>query len=222
MTTRTLLVEDDAMLAEALTTTLLRDGADLTVVSDAAAAKFSLIDHAFEIVLLDLGLPDGSGLDVLRFLRARCDITPVIIMTARDRLSDRIAGLDAGADDYLVKPFQVTELLARMRAVTRRSKGRVAPSMSWGNLTLLPTSHLALVNGKEVQLSVHEFRTLQALMARNGHPVSRDALEQEVYGMSGAIGSNTVAVYVHQLRRKVGSERIETVHGFGYRLGAES
>ncbi|WMD22117.1 response regulator transcription factor [Achromobacter seleniivolatilans] len=220
--TRTLLIEDDSMLAEALTTTLLRDGAKLTVAGNSATAKIHLLDQVFDVVLLDLGLPDSSGLDVLRFLRARYDITPVIIMTSRDRLSDRIAGLDAGADDYLVKPFQVGELLARMRAVIRRSQGRVAPVMTWGSLTLHPSSHLATVNGTEVQLSVHEFRTLQALMQKNGLAISRYALEQEVYGTSGAIGSNTVAVYVHQLRRKVGSGFIETVHGFGYRLGREN
>ncbi|WP_191577899.1 response regulator transcription factor [Achromobacter insolitus] len=220
--TRTLLIEDDSMLAEALTTTLVRDGADVVIAQEAAVAKVQLVDHNFDVVLLDLGLPDGSGLDILRFMRARYDITPVIIMTSRDRLSERIAGLDAGADDYVVKPFPVSELLARMRAVVRRSKGNVAPVMSCAGLTLHPANHFATLHGKEVLLSSHEFRTLQALVQRNGHPVSRETLELEVYGTSGATGSNTVAVYVHQLRRKVGGDLIQTVHGFGYRLRNDS
>lgn len=219
---KVLLVEDDPLLADALTTALVRDGASVSLARDAAAARLKLVGDGFEIILLDIGLPDGSGLDVLRFLRARYDTTPVIILTSRDRLSDRIAGLDAGADDYLVKPFQVEELFARMRAVTRRSTGKVAPIMSWGTISLDPVSHLVLVNGVEVPLSVHEFRTLRSLMLRNGKAVSRDVIENEVYGTSGAIGSNTVTVYVHQLRRKVGSDVIETVHGFGYRLGRDT
>jgi two-component system OmpR family response regulator len=219
---RTLLVEDDPMLADALATTLVREGAELSVATDAASAKIHLVEHAFDVVLLDLGLPKESGLDVLRFLRARYDITPVIIITSRDRLSDRIAGLDAGADDYLVKPFQVGELLARMRAVIRRSKGRVAPMIVWGPLKLDPMTHQLTMSDQDVLLSVHEFRTLQALMERNGNAISRAALESEVYGERGATGSNTVAVYVHQLRKKMGDNMIETIHGFGYRLRPES
>lgn len=215
---RILLVEDDAMLADALAVALRRDGARVTLARDAGAVQLALIDHDFELVLLDLGLPGGSGMGVLAQLRSRYDVTPVIIMTARDRLSERIAGLDAGADDYLVKPFQIDELLARLRAVLRRSTGRVAPLLQCGAIVMDPANHQVTLDGEPVALSTLEYRTLQALMERAGKSLSRAALELAVYGDSAATGSNTVAVYVHQLRRKLGEDCIETVHGYGYRI----
>jgi len=215
---RILLVEDDAMLADALEVALRRDGARVDVARDAGAAQLALVDHDFETILLDLGLPGGSGMAILAQLRSRYDATPVIIMTARDRLSERIAGLDAGADDYLVKPFQVDELLARLRAVNRRSKGQVAPVLKCGTLVVDPANYQVTLDGETVALSSLEYRTLQALMERPGRALSRSALEQAVYGGSAATGSNTVAVYVHQLRKKLGDDCIETVHGFGYRM----
>ena len=215
---RILLVEDDAMLADALVTALGQHDTVVEWARDAAAARLTLIDHDYAAVLLDLGLPGGSGLGVLAAMRARYDTTPVIIMTARDRLSDRIGGLDAGADDYLVKPFQVDELRARLRAVLRRSLGRVAPVMRSGDVELDPASRTVACRGQPVALSAHEYRTLLALMERAGKALSRTALEEAVYGSDGVIESNTVAVYVHQLRRKLGEDLIETVHGYGYRL----
>lgn len=215
---RILLVEDDAMLADALEVALRRDRARVDVARDAGAAQLALVDHDFETILLDLGLPGGSGMAILAQLRSRYDATPVIIMTARDRLSERIAGLDAGADDYLVKPFQVDELLARLRAVNRRSKGQVAPVLKCGTLVVDPANYQVTLDGETVALSSLEYRTLQALMERPGRALSRSALEQAVYGGSAATGSNTVAVYVHQLRKKLGDDCIETVHGFGYRM----
>ncbi|MGN7831708.1 response regulator transcription factor [Pseudoxanthomonas sp. 22568] len=214
-----LLVEDDRMLGDAVAAALRQDGWDVARAEDAGAAKTALIDHAFAAVLLDLGLPRGSGLDVLNALRQRYDTTPVLIVTARDQLSDRVRGLDAGADDYIVKPFQTDELCARLRAVVRRSQGRVAPVLSYRDVVLDPAARTVTRGGQSVKLGVHEYRTLMALMERQGRVVARDALESLVYGGDGTIESNTIAVYIHQLRRKLGDDFITTVHGFGYRVG---
>ncbi len=217
-----LLVEDDDMLAQAVMAGLQRD-ADCRVdrVADAQSARLALVDHGYTAVLLDLGLPKGSGLGVLQAMRARYDATPVLVITARDQLSDRIAGLDAGADDYLVKPFQLDELSARLRAVLRRSQGRVSPTLHQGDVTLDPARRSVTRAGEPVTLSVSEYRTLLALMERRGRVLTRGQLEDAVYGSSSQIESNTIAVYVHQLRRKLGEGLIATVHGFGYRIGEE-
>ncbi|MBV7472448.1 response regulator transcription factor [Pseudoxanthomonas sp. PXM05] len=207
------------MLGDAVAAALRQDGWDVARAEDAGAAKTALIDHAFAAVLLDLGLPRGSGLDVLNALRQRYDTTPVLIVTARDQLSDRVRGLDAGADDYIVKPFQTDELCARLRAVVRRSQGRVAPVLSYRDVVLDPAARAVTRGGQAVKLGVHEYRTLMALMERQGRVVARDALESLVYGGDGTIESNTIAVYIHQLRRKLGDDFITTVHGFGYRVG---
>lgn len=214
-----LLVEDDRMLGDAVAAALQQDGWAVTRAEDAGSAKTALIDHAFAAVLLDLGLPRGSGLDVLAALRQRYDTTPVLIVTARDQLSDRVRGLDAGADDYIVKPFQTDELCARLRAVVRRSLGRVAPILRHRDVILDPAARTVSRNGASVKLGVHEFRTLLALMERQGRVVPRDMLESLIYGGDGTIESNTIAVYIHQLRRKLGEDFITTVHGFGYRIG---
>jgi two-component system OmpR family response regulator len=214
-----LLVEDDRMLGDALAAALAQDGWHADRSEDAASARVALIDHAYSAVLLDLGLPKGSGLDVLAAMRARYDATPVLIITARDQLSDRIRGLDSGADDYIVKPFQRDELLARLRAVVRRSQGRVAPVLRWRDVVLNPAERSVTRSGERVPLGAHEYRTLLALMESQGRVVSRDFLEDRLYGGNGTIESNTVAVYIHQLRRKLGEEVVVTVHGYGYRLG---
>jgi two-component system, OmpR family, response regulator len=214
-----LLVEDDRMLGDALAAALAQDGWHADRSGDAASARVALIDHAYVAVLLDLGLPKGSGLDVLAAMRARYDATPVLIITARDQLSDRIRGLDSGADDYIVKPFQRDELLARLRAVVRRSQGRVAPVLRWRDVVLNPAERSVMRAGERVSLGAHEYRTLLALMESQGRVVSRDFLEDRLYGGNGTIESNTVAVYIHQLRRKLGEEVVVTVHGYGYRLG---
>jgi len=214
-----LLVEDDTMLAQALATGLTRAGYRVDHAGDAPAARLALSDHAYAAVLLDLGLPGGSGLSVLKGVRDRYDTTPVIILTARDQLSDRIAGLDAGADDYLVKPFQPDELAARLRALLRRAQGRVSPVLEARSIRLDPATRRVTRDDVPVSLSLHEYRTLLALMERNGRVVTRAQLEEAVYGGESAIESNTVAVYVHQLRRKLGDDLITTVHGHGYRLG---
>lgn len=216
-----LLVEDDNMLAEAIGFGLRQDHWEIERVADGVAARLALVAHGFSAVLLDLGLPGGSGLQVLKLMRDRYDTTPVIIITARDQLSDRIRGLDAGADDYLVKPFQLEELGARLRAVIRRTQGRVSPLLQYRTITLDPSSQIVTRNDEQVHLSRNEYRTLLVLMERRGRTVPREQLEQLVYGNDGEIESNTVAVYIHQLRRKLGDDIITTIHGFGYRIGEE-
>lgn len=216
---RLLLVEDDRMLGDALAAALAQDGWSIDRAEDAAAARLALVDHGYTAVLLDLGLPRGSGLDVLASLRQRYDTTPVLIITARDQLSDRVRGLDAGADDYIVKPFEAGELGARLRAVVRRTQGRVAPVLRHGDIVLDPADRSVRQGDRPVRLGVHEYRTLLALMERPGRVIARETLESLVYGGDGAIESNTIAVYIHQLRKKLGDGVISTVHGFGYRLG---
>ena len=216
---RLLLVEDDRMLGDALAAALAQDGWSIDRAEDVASARLALVDHGYTAVLLDLGLPRGSGLDVLLALRQRYDTTPVLIITARDQLSDRVRGLDAGADDYIVKPFEAGELGARLRAVVRRTQGRVAPVLRHGDIVLDPADRSVRQGGRAVRLGVHEYRTLLALMERPGRVIARETLESLVYGGDGAIESNTIAVYIHQLRKKLGEGVISTVHGFGYRLG---
>lgn len=217
---RILLVEDDLMIGESVLDCLRAERYAVDWVKDGSAAELALRTDAYDLILLDLGLPKRDGLSLLRDLRARKDRTPVLIATARDAVSDRIAGLDAGADDYIVKPFQLDELQARLRAVVRRSSNAVVSALRCRDVVLEPARRAVTRGGVEVSLSAHEYRTLLALMERLGHTVSREQLEAAVYGDSGAIESNTVAVYIHQLRRKLGDKLIATVHGLGYRIEA--
>jgi two-component system OmpR family response regulator len=217
-----LLVEDDRMLSDAIASALRQDSWHVDVAYDAPSAQVALIDHAYAVLLLDIGLPQGSGLDVLHATRARYDATPALIITARDQLCDRIGGLDAGADDYIVKPFQIDELLARMRAVLRRTRGQVAPVLTYQDISVDPARRVVTRGGEPVRLSMHEFRTLVVLMERQGQAIRRGQLEDLIYGGSPIIESNTISVYIHQLRRKLGENVISTVHGYGYRLGEES
>jgi two-component system, OmpR family, response regulator len=216
-----LLVEDDPMLGRALTSALGQEGWRVVHCMDAECAKTALVDHAFIAVLLDLGLPGASGLEVLSTMRTRYDPTPVMIITARDQLSDRVRGLDAGADDYIVKPFQRDEMLARLRAVLRRSTGNVTPLLRWRDLEIDPAAHTVSRNGTRIGLAANEFRILLTLFEAKGRVLSRDQLQDRLYGSDVDIGSNTVAVYVHQLRRKLGDDVVVTELGFGYRLGDE-
>jgi len=214
-----LLVEDDPMLADAVCEGARQNAWQIDHVGDAAGARLALVDHAYSVVLLDIGLPGDSGLTVLKAMRGRYDVTPVLMLTARGQLSERIQGLDAGADDYLVKPFQVDELWARIRAVIRRSQGRVVPVFTYRDIQLDRSKRLVTRAGKRVSLSAHEYRTLLALLERPGHVVTRAHLEDVVYGSSGSIESNTIAVFIYQLRRKLGDDLITTVHGHGYMIG---
>lgn len=214
-----LLVEDDQMLGHALSSALGQEGWRVVHCKDVASARTALVDHAFVAVLLDLGLPGGSGLEVLSTIRSRYDPTPVLIITARDQLSDRVRGLDAGADDYIVKPFQRDEMLARLRAVLRRSRGAVTPVLRWRDVEIDPAARVVTREGQRVSLSAHEFRLLLTLFESRGRVLSRDQLQDRLYGDDTEIGSNTVAVYIHQLRRKLGDGVVVTELGFGYRIG---
>ncbi len=207
------------MLAEAICDGIGQHGWRIDWAGNAAAAKAALVDHPYSAVLLDIGLPGESGLAVLKVMRERYDATPVIVLTARGLLSERIRGLDAGADDYLVKPFSFDELLARLRAVTRRSRGQVVSLLSHGDVELHPAKRQVTKAGARVALSAHEYRLLLALMRRSGHVVTREYLEDAVYEGRVEVGSNTVSVYVHQLRRKLGENLITTVYGQGYMVG---
>jgi len=213
---RVLVVEDDRMIAKGLHTALRQEGYAVDGVSDGKSASEALRSSAFDLVLLDLGLPQRDGLEVLRELRRRGDATPVIIVTARDEVQNRIAGLDAGADDYIVKPFDLDEVAARMRSVLRRAAGRGDPSIRHRGITLNPVSHAVERNGEPVLLSAHEFAVLEALLQRPGAVLSRAQLEDRLYGWNESIESNAIEVYVHGLRRKLGSDAIRTLRGVGY------
>ncbi|KAB7764316.1 response regulator transcription factor [Xanthomonas maliensis] len=216
-----LLVEDDHMLGRALTTALGQEGWRVVHCENAGSARLALVNHVFVAVLLDLGLPGGSGLEVLATMRDRYDATPVLIITARDQLSDRVRGLDAGADDYIVKPFQRDEMLARLRAVLRRSRGVVTPVLRWRDIEIDPAARTVTRAGERISLGAHEFRILQLLFESHGRVLTRDQLRDRLYGDDASVGSNTVAVYIHQLRRKLGDGVVLTEIGFGYRAGDE-
>ena len=213
---RVLLVEDDPMIAQGLQTALKQQRFAVDWMRDGASAAAALRSTPFDVVLLDLGLPRRDGLEVLREMRARKDTTPVIIVTARDEIQHRIAGLDAGADDYIVKPFDLDEVTARMRSVLRRAAGRGEPVIEHGELKLDPVSRTVERNGTQVSLSAHEYQVLEALLQRPGAVLSRSRLEDRLYGWDEQIGSNAVEVYVHGLRRKLGSDAIRTLRGVGY------
>ncbi len=221
---RFLLVEDDRMIGEGLRAALKLEGHAVDWVRDAAAARATLASERFDFVLLDLGLPAGTtgepadGLAILRELRSRRDATPVIVLTARDAPGDRVKGLDSGADDYLVKPFEFDELTARIRAVMRRHGGRGEPVLEHAGVTLDPATRQVTQHGRPVLLSAREFAVLEALMQRPGAVLSRAQLEDRLYGWGDAVESNAVSVYVLQLRKKLGAEFIRNMRGVGYFL----
>ena len=187
-------------------------------VRDGAAAELALSHGAYDLALLDLGLPRKDGLEVLKSVRRAKSDVPVLVITARDSVADRVAGLDVGADDYLVKPFDLDELLARARAVIRRRAGRGSPEIAFGPLTLDPARRRVIFRGAPVELSAREFAVLEALMQEPGNVVSREKLEDAVYGWGAEIGSNTVEVHLHHLRRKLEPALIRNVRGVGYRI----
>jgi two-component system, OmpR family, response regulator QseB len=219
---RVLVVEDDRMIAKGLHTALKQDGYAVDGVSDGRSAAEALRSSRFDVVLLDLGLPERDGLEVLRELRSRGDATPVIIVTARDDVQNRIQGLDAGADDYIVKPFDLDEVAARMRSVLRRAAGRGDPCIRHRGISLDPVSHAVERDGEPVVLSAHEFSVLEALLQRPGTVLSRAQLEDRLYGWSEGIESNAIEVYVHGLRRKLGNDAIRTLRGVGYFVPKDS
>ncbi len=213
---RLLLVEDDTMIGESVHAGLQQDGFAVDWVQDGRAAELALETNAYDTLLLDLGLPRKTGLDVLAALRRRGDSIPVLILTARDAVADRVKGLDAGADDYLVKPFDLEELSARVRALLRRKSGRADPVLQVGGLSINPATHEVTLDGKSISLSAREFALINALAARPGVVYSRAQLEEKLYGWGQEVESNTVEVYVHSLRRKLGPNLIQNVRGVGY------
>ena len=215
---RILLVEDDATVGKAVRQGLLAAGFAVDWVLDGQAADLTLAAGTHELAILDLGLPKKDGVAVLGALRRRGNTMPVLIATAHDAVADRIAGLNAGADDYLVKPFDLDELIARVRALWRRHAGRATPLLRAGPLVLDPVRKLATLAGVAVQLSAKEFAIMEALMQRPGAVLSRDKLEQSIYSWDAEIGSNAVEVHLHNLRCKLGSKLITNVRGVGYRV----
>ena len=204
------------MIANGLSTALRQESHALDWVRDGRHAAAALRTSSFDLVLLDLGLPERDGLDVLREMRQRGDSTPVIIVTARDEVRDRVAGLDAGADDYIVKPFDLDEVTARMRSVVRRVAGRGDPWIEHRGIRLDPSTHIVEQHGATVPLSAHEYAVLEALLQRPGAVLSRTQLEDRIYGWGQQVESNAIEVYIHALRRKLGSDSIRTLRGVGY------
>jgi len=215
---RVLVVEDDPMIGRAVVAGLHQQGYAVDWVRDGAEAELALGHAVYDVALLDLGLPRRDGLEVLKGVRRAKNDLPILIITARDAVADRIAGLDSGADDYLVKPFDLDELLARTRAVIRRHGGRSLSEIAYGALTLDPARRRVLFQGAEVELSPREFAVLEALLKEPGAVVSRERLEDAVYGWGEEVGSNSIEVHVHHLRRKLAPELIRNVRGVGYRI----
>ncbi|PMS19650.1 DNA-binding response regulator [Trinickia dabaoshanensis] len=216
---RILLVEDDALIGDGLRHGLRREGFAVDWAQDGEAASLALRTTSYGLVLLDLGLPRQDGLTLLSRLRRGNDATPVIIITARDAVPDRVAGLDSGADDYLVKPFALEELLARIRVVNRRQAGRAQTALQVGALRLDPALHRVWLRDEEVSVTAREFALLHELMHDPGIIVTREQLEERLYGWNEEIESNAVQVHVHNLRRKLGADAIRNVRGVGYQIG---
>ncbi len=213
---RVLIVEDDLGIAGGLSATLKAAGYAVDVSPTLALATAALAVETFDLLLLDLGLPDGDGLHWLRRLRARGDTVPVLILSARDALPDRVAGLDEGADDYLVKPFMPEDLLARMRVALRRKEGRASPLLRHGDIEVDPAAHTVTQLGKLVPLRAKEFALLLALLRGCGQVLTRQRLEETLYGFDEALESNALEVHIHHLRRKLGEGLVKTVRGVGY------
>ena len=215
---RLLLAEDDRMIGAGVERGLKQDGFTVDWVQDGRAAELALRENVHDLLLLDLGLPRRDGLAVLTAMRQRGDTRPVLILTARDAVADRVAGLDAGADDYLVKPFELDELAARVRALLRRHAGRADPVITHGHLELRPATHEVRLRGEPVALSAREYSLLEALLARPGAILSRAQLEEKLYGWSDEVESNAVEVHLHGLRRKLGADAIRNVRGVGWMI----
>ena len=215
---RILLVEDDAILGDGVHAGLKLAEHAVDWVRDGEVARLALLDHAYDACVLDLGLPKRDGLSVLTGLRQSGSRLPVLILTARDSSADKIAGLDAGADDYLTKPFDLQELLARLRALVRRAAGEAAPTLEHAGVVLDPASRQVTFKGSKVALSAREYALLDDLLRHKNHLRTRAQLEESIYAWGEETGSNTVEVFVHHLRKKFGTDFIRTVRGLGYQL----
>lgn len=215
---RILLVEDDEVLRDGVSVGLQIEGFEVDAVRCCRDAQAGFDPDGHAAIILDIGLPDGSGLDLLATWRKEGRQTPILLLTARDMVSDRVAGLDLGADDYLGKPFDLTELSARLRAIVRRSVGRSSSTITIGPLTIDPMARVAILHDQDMGLSRREFAVLEALAENPRHILSRSVLEDRIYGWNEEVESNAVEVHIHKLRQKLGREWIETVRGEGYRI----
>jgi len=215
---RLLVIEDDQMIGESLCHGLRQEGFTVDWVHDGKAAGLALANDVYALALLDLGLPHKSGLDLLKELRQRDNTLPVLIITARDSVADRVSGLNSGADDYLVKPFDLHELIARVRALLRRNAGRAQSLLVCGTLSLDPITHEVIHQGNNITLSAREFALLHTLMEKPGAVLSRAQLEEKLYGWNEEVESNAVEVHIHHLRKKLGTDVIGNVRGVGYMI----
>lgn len=213
---RLLLVEDDPLLGDGIRAGLGHEDYTVDWFKDARSAEAALKSEQYDLMVLDLGLPDKSGLEVLQQMRARGDDLPVLILTARDTVSDRVAGLDNGADDYMIKPFDLDELSARLRALLRRYNGRAQSEIHHGEIVLNPVAHSVSLEGKSVDVSPREYAVLHLLLENVGKVMSRSRLEDGLYSWDGDVESNAIEVYIHHLRKKLGSSLIRTIRGVGY------
>ena len=219
---RILLAEDDTMIGEVVLDALRAEHYAVDWVKDGAMADTALTTADYDLLLLDLGLPRKDGLEVLRSLRGRGQRLPMLIATARDAVGQRVAGLDAGADDYIVKPYDLDELLARIRALVRRAAGRAEPEYVWGDVRVRPATREVTVAGQPVQLSAREWAVLEPLISRPGRVLSRPQLEEKLYSWRDDVSSNAVEVYIHGVRKKLGAGIIENQRGLGYRVPASA
>lgn len=215
---RLLLVEDDIMIGESINEALTNENYSVDWVRDGKSAELALANGVYDLLLLDLGLPKKQGLEVLRDYRQRNGMLPVLIITARDAMADKVSGLDAGADDYLVKPFDLDELYARVRALLRRHTGRVQPIIKYGSVTLNPASRDVFLDGQLLNLSAHEFSLLLTLLDPPERVLSLAELEEKLYSWDHEVASNTVEVLIHRLRKKLGTDFIRNVRGIGYKV----
>lgn len=219
---RLLLVEDDRMIGESLEEALHKERYAVDWAKDGREAELALVTHLYDLVILDLGLPKKQGIEVLATYRKSGGRSPVLIITARDAIAQRIQGLDTGADDYMVKPFDLDELFARIRALLRRNTGSANPEISFSGLILNPATHTTTFQGEALHLSAREFELLHVLMNPPGNVVSREKLEERLYGWNEEVESNTVEVYIHSLRKKLGAEFIKNIRGVGYKLASKA
>ena len=213
---RLLLVEDDELLGDAVKTGLTQYGYVVDWLKDGETAKAALKTDSFEVIILDLGLPRLSGINLLQSIRHDGNQTPVIILTARESVEDRVKGLDSGADDYIIKPFDLNELSARVRALIRRSQGRADSILQYKNVTLDPAAHSVMVDNEVVNVPRREFALLEKLLENAGHVLSRDQLMQSIYGWDEDVDSNALEVHIHNLRKKLNANYIRTIRGVGY------
>lgn len=216
---RLLLAEDDSMIGESIAEALISENYAVDWVLDGRAAELALDNGVYDLLLLDLGLPKKQGLTILNDYRKRGGMLPILVITARDSTANRVEGLDAGADDYLIKPFELEELFARVRALLRRHTGRAEPLITHGNLTLNPASHEVIFRNQLLNMSAKEFGLLHALLEQPERVLSLSQLEEKLYGWDQEVDSNAIEVYIHRLRKKLGNDFIRNVRGVGYKVG---